>query len=131
MPAGKSAAANTLVYELLTNCVLFRLSGVICLLALMASACFSQTASEAPLIQQQQPPPPPAPQHKRIFGVIPNYRTYPTLKDYKPISSRQKFDIFAQDTFDRGSFMLAAAFASTGTSDASTMMARSSAWLTT
>ena len=85
--------------------------GVISLLALAAPAGFSQLID--PNLQQQQVPPP-APQHKRIFGIIPNYRTYPTLNDYKPISSGQKFRIFAQDTFDRGSFMLAGAFASKG-----------------
>jgi hypothetical protein len=108
------SGAKTLVYELLTNCVLSRRFGVLCLLVLNAPASFSQqTALPDPTLQQPQPPPP-APQHKRIFGIIPNYRTYPTLKDYKPISSRQKFDIFAQDTFDRGSFVLAGAFAGKG-----------------
>lgn len=94
--------------------MLFSLRGVICLFLINAPAALSQQASPDPALQQQQPPPAAAPQHKRIFGIIPNYRTYPTLKDYKPISSRQKFKIFAQDTFDRGSFMLAAAFASKG-----------------
>jgi hypothetical protein len=84
------------------------------LLLLNAAASLSQTALPDPALQQQQQPPPPAPQHKRIFGIIPNYRTYPTLKDYKPISSREKFKIFAQDTFDRGSFMLAGLFATKG-----------------
>ena len=94
----------------------FRVSSVICLLVLHLPAGFSQTPSPDPALPQQQEEqlPPPAPQHKRIFGIIPNYRTYPTLKDYKPISTRHKFDIFAQDTFDRGSFMLAGLFAAKG-----------------
>ena len=49
--------------------------------------------------------------NKRILGIIPNYRTYPTLTEYKPISTREKFHIAAEDSFDRGTFALAAAFA--------------------
>ncbi len=48
---------------------------------------------------------------KRIFGIIPNNRTSPSLKDYKPLSSKQKFEIARQDSFDRGTVVLAAAFA--------------------
>jgi hypothetical protein len=83
----------------------------ICLALLKAPAAFSQqTAWSEPALQQQPPPP----EHKRIFGILPNYRTYPTLKDYKPISSGQKFKIFAEDTFDRGSFILGGLFAGKG-----------------
>ena len=46
-----------------------------------------------------------------IFGIIPNFRTSPMLVPYKPISPREKFRIFSQDSFDRGTFLLAAAFA--------------------
>ena len=48
---------------------------------------------------------------KRIFGIIPNNRTSPSLKDYQPLSSKQKFQIARQDSFDRGTVVLAAAFA--------------------
>ena len=48
---------------------------------------------------------------KHIFGIIPNFRTSPTLANYAPISPREKFRIDAQDSFDRGTFLLAAAFA--------------------
>jgi hypothetical protein len=51
------------------------------------------------------------PGHQRIFGIIPNYRTSPTLKDYHPLTPKEKFKVAAQDSFDRGTFMLAAAFA--------------------
>ena len=54
---------------------------------------------------------PPEPEHKRIFWIIPNYRTYPTLREYQPITTRQKFRIAVDDTFDRGTFVLAGAFA--------------------
>jgi hypothetical protein len=48
---------------------------------------------------------------KRILGIIPNYRTYPSLREYKPISAKEKFGIATEDAFDRGTFALAAAFA--------------------
>ncbi|HEY1213283.1 MAG TPA: hypothetical protein VGE93_06590 [Bryobacteraceae bacterium] len=54
---------------------------------------------------------PPEPQRKRIFGIIPNYRTFPSLVHYEPLTPGQKFKISAQDSFDRGTFVLAAAFA--------------------
>jgi hypothetical protein len=48
---------------------------------------------------------------KRIFGIIPNYRTSPSLHPYSSIGTREKFKIASQDSFDRGTFLLAAAFA--------------------
>jgi len=48
---------------------------------------------------------------KHIFGIIPNNRTSATLKDYKPLSTKAKFVIARQDSFDRGTVILAAAFA--------------------
>ncbi len=54
---------------------------------------------------------PPEPQVKRIFGIIPNYRTFPSLLHYKPLTTSEKFKIAAQDSFDRGTFVLAAVFA--------------------
>ncbi len=48
---------------------------------------------------------------KRIFGFIPNYRTSPSLVNYEPISTREKFKLATQDAFDRGTFILAGAFA--------------------
>jgi hypothetical protein len=84
-----------------------------CILLFSAAAGYSQTAAPDPALEQQQPPPPVL-QHRRILGIIPNYRTSPTLKDYKPISSGEKFKIFAQDAFDPGSFILAGLFAGKG-----------------
>lgn len=56
----------------------------------------------------------PVPTNKRIFYIIPNYRTYPTLREYKPITPGEKFHIAVQDSFDRGTVILAAAFAGEG-----------------
>jgi hypothetical protein len=51
---------------------------------------------------------------KRILGIIPNFRTFPTLKDYKPITPKQKFKIATQDSFDYGTVILSALFAGLG-----------------
>jgi hypothetical protein len=48
---------------------------------------------------------------KRIFGIIPNYRTSPPLNPYVPLTSKQKFKMAWDDSVDRGTFILAAAFA--------------------
>jgi hypothetical protein len=59
-------------------------------------------------------PPAPPSESKRIFGIIPNNRTSPSLKNYKPLSAREKFAIARQDSFDRGTVVLAALFAADG-----------------
>jgi hypothetical protein len=51
---------------------------------------------------------------KRIFGIIPNYRTSPTLADYQPLSSGEKFKMATDDATDRGTFALAALFGAQG-----------------
>ncbi|PWU07319.1 MAG: hypothetical protein C5B51_10250 [Terriglobia bacterium] len=76
-----------------------RLSGII-LIFLAMPAGFSQTPEQ--------------PEHSRIFGIIPNYRTFPTLQNYKPLRTREKFKIAVEDSFDRGTVMLAASFAGLG-----------------
>jgi hypothetical protein len=48
---------------------------------------------------------------KRLFGIVPNYRTSPSLNHYKPISPKEKFKIATLDSFDRGTVALAAFFA--------------------
>ncbi len=48
---------------------------------------------------------------KRVFGIIPNYRTAKLPNPYVPLSASQKFKLATQDSFDRGTFVLAAAFA--------------------
>ena len=55
--------------------------------------------------------PAPASESKRIFWVIPNYRTSPSLKDYKPLTPHEKYKIATEDSIDRGTLALAAAFA--------------------
>jgi hypothetical protein len=76
-------------------------------------ASFGQQTTAPDPVLPAQPSPPPQPEHKRILGIIPNYRTAPTptAKNYRPLTSRQKFKISAQDSFDPGSFLLAGLFA--------------------
>lgn len=51
---------------------------------------------------------------KRIFGIIPNYRSASIPVPYKALTTRQKFKIATQDAFDRGTVVLAALFAGEG-----------------
>jgi hypothetical protein len=81
--------------------------------------------SSVPLFAQAVPPQPgvpkskaasgcedaPAVESKRILGIVPNYRTSPCLQNYEPLPVREKFRIATQDSFDRGTMVLAAAFA--------------------
>ena len=57
---------------------------------------------------------PPPGESKRILGIIPNYRSYPSLQGYEPLTSAEKFKIASEDGFDRGTVALAAAFAGQG-----------------
>ena len=57
---------------------------------------------------------PPEQESKRLFGIVPNFRTSPSLTDYKPLTPQEKFKIASQDAFDRGTVILAAAFAGVG-----------------
>ena len=50
------------------------------------------------------------PPDKRVFWIIPNYRTYSLQQRYEPISRSEKFKIATDDAFDRGTFALAALF---------------------
>lgn len=49
--------------------------------------------------------------NSRIFGVIPNFRTSPTLVNYMPLDASTKFHLAREDAFDRGTFILAGLFA--------------------
>jgi len=69
-----------------------------------------QSSSEDSSSSTNDIPRPPA-EGKRIFGIIPNNRTAPSLENYKPLSAAEKFAIARQDSFDRGTVVLAALFA--------------------
>jgi hypothetical protein len=76
------------------------------------SLAFGQQLLPETVTESINPAVPPAPlESKRIFGIFPNNRSSPSLTDYKPLSPKQKFEIARQDSFDRGTIFLAAAFA--------------------
>jgi hypothetical protein len=87
-------------------------------------AVFGQDATSAPAVDppsvQASPPQPaqlqpgqtqPPPPDKRIFGVLPNYRTANETAVYMPITVKQKFTIAAKDSFDYPLLGLAAVLA--------------------
>ena len=47
---------------------------------------------------------------RHILGIIPNYRTFPSLYNYEPLTTRKKFTIASEDSLDRGIFPLAGLF---------------------
>ena len=53
---------------------------------------------------------PSPPESKRLLWVIPNYRTSPTLDNYEPLTTSEKFKLASQDAFDRGTVALAVLF---------------------
>jgi len=67
------------------------------------------SASAQPIASDNTVPPPT--EAKRLFGIIPNYRTSASLLNYKPLTTLEKFKIASQDSFDRGTIGLAALFA--------------------
>jgi hypothetical protein len=60
--------------------------------------------------QQSSNDPTQEPESKRLFGIVPNYRTSPSLDNYKPLTTVEKFKIASDDAFDRGTVGLAVIF---------------------
>lgn len=46
-----------------------------------------------------------------LLWIIPNYRTSPSVTDYRPLAAREKFKLAAEDSWDRGTVALGALFA--------------------
>lgn len=57
---------------------------------------------------------------KRIFWIIPNYRSHPSFDASKPLSTGAKFKLAARDSFDPGTFVLAGGLAGIGQASNST-----------
>lgn len=72
-------------------------------LVALLTPCFGQAPAE-----EERPA---QPRHRRLLGIIPSYGTYPSLKEYKPISSDEKFRMARRSSFDVGPVLLAAALA--------------------
>ena len=52
----------------------------------------------------------PPSESKRLLGIVPNYRSSPSLQNYHPLSPGEKFKIASEDAFDRGTVILAGIF---------------------
>jgi len=53
---------------------------------------------------------PPSGEPKRIFGIVPNFRTSPFPEPYHPLTAAEKFKIASEDSFDRGTIALGLIF---------------------
>jgi len=87
---------------------------VTAVLVLAPAISAQNTPADPPNPEKPQGTSPPEPETKRMFGIIPNYRSSPSLVDYKPLSPKEKFKIASQDSFDRGTVILAGLFAGQG-----------------
>jgi hypothetical protein len=96
-----------------------KLTFVVCIFGSSYSLCQTDSASGVPrqsgIVDSSKaasdPVGPSQPESKRLFGIVPNYRTSPTLHPYTPISAKEKFVVASEDAFDRGTFILSAMFA--------------------
>src|ERR1035438_3693131 len=83
-------------------------------LFLLAGLAMAQTESQgepAPAVAAPAQPAPAIPEDKRIFGVLPNYRTTEASNPFVPLTARQKFTIAVKDSFDWPVYPTSAAFA--------------------
>lgn len=69
------------------------------------SPCQSSSAIASSSLPADQPT-----ESKRILGIIPNYRTSASLRNYRPLTTSEKFKVASEDAFDRGTIGLAAIF---------------------
>src|SRR5215467_4492456 len=66
--------------------------------------------ASAPVIQPKPDTTNPEPIDKRVFGVLPNYRTADGTLPYQPIPARRKLFIAAKDSFDWPSYITSGLF---------------------
>jgi len=117
------AVANTPLYLRVSRTerifVLYRISFVGVYFALLTSLAPCQPT---PPVDPSQPGVPQTVENhdtspresRRIFGIVPNYRTTPNLQNYEPPTTGEKFKIASEDAFDRGTVVLAALFGGEG-----------------
>jgi hypothetical protein len=85
---------------------------IACLCFAITVGSFVATGQEIPGSAFQSSIFPPEEQEsKRILGIVPNYRTSPSLTNYKPLTAAEKFKLASEDSFDRGTASLAGLFA--------------------
>ena len=98
--------------------MLYHISSLVVACTLFASLSPCQQTSlvdptDPSVVQSNENNDPPR-QSKRILGIVPNYRTSPSLQSYEPLTPAEKFKIATQDSFDRGTIALAALFGGQG-----------------
>ncbi len=83
--------------------------------AQQSSGSAEESVSPEPSIELTKPAKP----DKRLFGVVPNYRTVDANIPFSPLSRRQKLSIATHDSFDWPTYLLAGVmtFAMPGTED--------------
>jgi len=96
--------------------VILRMISVSTALVLLASLSQGQPALPGAISRPEAAPAseggnPPPEESKRILGIIPNYRTSPSLQNYQPLTTREKIKLASQDAFDRGTIVMAGLFA--------------------
>jgi len=94
-----------------SNVLLTALVAAVILIPTHAAAQTPDAAQPAPPLLEPTHEPAIPPVDKRIFGVLPNYRTVNGLVGVEPITARQKFHIAVKDSFDWPGYMVGGAFA--------------------
>jgi hypothetical protein len=98
--------------------VLYHISSLVIASIVFASLSPCQQTSlvdpTEPSVDQSNEHNDPPRESKRILGIVPNYRTSPSLQSYEPLTTGEKFKIAAEDSFDRGTVALAALFGGEG-----------------
>jgi hypothetical protein len=108
-------------HRFVTICIVSLFAG--CVLAQTTPASGQSTPANGTSNRAIPAQPAPAPTEqlpKRLFGVIPNYRSHASLKDAKPLTAKEKFEISARDSFDPGNFLVVGALAGIGQATSST-----------
>jgi hypothetical protein len=82
--------------------LIYRFSSIVFAAVFAAGISPCQQVSDPPVQEQES---------KRIFWIVPNYRTSPSLSSYEPLTAGEKFKVASQDAFDRGTIALAGLFA--------------------
>jgi hypothetical protein len=81
--------------------------------ALIGTVCF--IAGAGGLKAQADTVPPPTQHSSRIFGILPNYFTFPGASDnVEPMSSAEKWRLATKTSFDPSTFLVAGVFAGIG-----------------
>jgi hypothetical protein len=98
---------------------MLRLAQAVVLCLLCGSALFAQDTPGQPPAPVQPPVQKPkqddpsvqAPEDKRVFGVLPNYRTTENAIPFRPITAKQKLKIALKDSFDWPAYITGGLFA--------------------